>query len=610
MRDTCDFIRTQMFSRVVPVALLALAVACEDGETGPQGPAGPPGNPGPAGPQGAAGPAGPQGPAGAQGPVGPAGTQGPAGPRGPGGDQGPAGPPGPSGNQTVFLVETGRFVPNPVRFDESAAEITAFDPGTDRVFVVNADANTVDVLDLSTPSTPTLATTISNATLGGSPNSVAVANGVVAVAVEQVDAVDDTIQLPGRVIFLQASDLSVLNTVTVGALPDMLAFTPNGQTLLVANEGEPNANVTVNPEGSVSIIDLSTGVANATVQTVGFTDFNVSGSRASEYPAGIRQIFPGATRAEDLEPEFIAISPDGATAYTVMQEHNALAIIDIAAATVSAILYLGEKDHRLPGNELDASNRDGGPNITNWPIFGMYQPDSIAAYQAGDGVTYLVTANEGDAVDYDGFSDEQRLGDAVLASTFTSSATLQLDENLGRIQTSITASDRDGDGEYERIVVYGGRSFSIWNGATGALVFDSGNDFEVLTAVRFGVDFNASNDGNGGDNRSDDKGPEPEGVALGQLGGRTYAFIGLERIGGIMVYDVTHPESPFFVQYVNNRDFSATDSQLQTANFGDLGPEGLTFVSASDSPNGVPLLIVGSEITGTTTIYEIVVVND
>jgi len=90
---------------------------------------------------------------------------------------------------------------------------------------------------------------------------------------------------------------------------------------------------------------------------------------------------------------------------------------------------------------------------------------------------------------------------------------------------------------------------------------------------------------------------------VGVVHGRTYAFIGLERIGGIVVFDVTAPRRPAWVQYVNTRDF-AGDAEAGTA--GDLGPEGLAFIPAAESPNGRPMLAVGFEISGTTTLFEIV----
>jgi hypothetical protein len=276
------------------------------------------------------------------------------------------------------------------------------------------------------------------------------------------------------------------------------------------------------------------------------------------------------------------------------------------------ILPLGLKNHALPGNELDPSDRDGGPHLGTWPVFGMYMPDSIAAYDVA-GQTYVVTANEGDARDYSTFSEETRISGVTLdPSAFPNATALQVNAALGRLRTTTASGDTDGDGDVDVIHTFGARSFSIRDGLTGDLVFDSGNDFERITANRFGSLFNASNDANGGDSRSDDKGPEPEALTLAVIRGATFAFIGLERVGGIMVYDITHPESPRFVQYVNARDL-VTDfdgdvaSELSAA--GDLGPEGMTFIPAAESPTGKDLLVVANEVSGTTSFFTIEVVE-
>ena len=544
-----------------------------------------------------------EGAIGPQGPMGTPGQDGDGGPRGPQGPNGPPGPEGPIGPQTIFLNEVGRYIPSPIRFNKSAAEISAFDPGTRQLFVVNGDTHMVDVLDLSNPALPTKTGVVDTSSIGASPNSVAVYNGTVVVAVERVAGDDTSQQLPGVVAFYRTSDLNLLGQANVGFLPDMLTFSPDGNRILVANEGEPNDSVTVNPEGSVSIIDVSGGFANPPVQTADFKSFNIGGVRAEDYPPEIRTIFPGVKRAQELEPEYIAVSPDSRTAYVVLQEHNALAIVDIPRAEVTDILYLGEKNFMIPGNEFDASDQDLAINITNWPVFGLYQPDAIVAFQAGNGRTYLITANEGDAVNYVDFSEECRVAELNLDTiTFPNAQGLKLQKNLGRLKTLCPA----GEDNVSKIYAYGGRSFSIWDAQTGALIFDSGNELEVMTAVRLGLDFNASHTSNEGDDRSDDKGPEPEGVVVGEINSRIYAFIGLERVGGIVVYDITQPESPAFVQYMNNRDFSASQADLEAGMGGDLGPEGIIFISAADSPGPNPLLVVSYEVTGTVTIYEIV----
>ena len=294
-------------------------------------------------------------------------------------------------------------------FDEGAAEIVAYDPRTVQVFVVNANDGTVDVLDIRNPTQPTLVASIDVTAAAdslGAANSVAVANGVLAVAVER-----NPKQQNGIVAFYSTHTLELLGTVDVGALPDMVTFTPDGKRLLVANEGEPDDDYVVDPEGSISVIDLRRGIHRARVRTADFLDYN--DHKDALIAAGVRIFGPNATVAQDLEPEYIALSADGRTAYVALQEANALAIVNVRRAKVVDIVALGTKDHSLPGNELDASNRDDGINIRNWPVVGMYQPDAIASYSVW-GKTFIVSANEGDSRDYDGFSEEERVGDLML----------------------------------------------------------------------------------------------------------------------------------------------------------------------------------------------------
>jgi 2',3'-cyclic-nucleotide 2'-phosphodiesterase / 3'-nucleotidase / 5'-nucleotidase len=356
----------------------------------------------------------------------------------------------------------------------------------------------------------------------------------------------------------------------------------------------------------VSIIDVEGGAANLSeesVTTVTFTDFNEGGSRSAELPEDVRVYGPDATVAQDLEPEYVVVSSDSTTAFVVLQEANAYAEIDLNAGTVTAIRAFGFKDHSQPGNGLDAGGDDGTINIANWNVFGMYQPDAMALYEAEE-TQYLITANEGDTRDYDGYSEEGELGESsVDAEAFPNLDGLTTEEAIGGLGIVTSIGDTDGDGDLDKLYIPGGRSFSVWNALSGELVFDSGDQIEHITSETYPDDFNADNAENGSfDDRSDNKGPEPEGLALGVIGDTTYAFIALERIGGIMVYDLTDPTAPAFVTYVNNRDF-AGDAEAGTA--GDLGPEGLVFIPAADSPNGNNLLVVANEVSGTTTIYQI-----
>ncbi len=945
-------------------------------------------------------------------------------------------------------------------FDEGAAEIVSYDRATSRLFFTNADANTIGILDISDPTNLTLVTNIDISTYGAGVNSCAFSNGILAVAVE-ADPVTDA----GSVVFFNA-DGEFQAAVTVGALPDMVAFTPDGTKLIVANEGEPNDDYTIDPQGTISIIDLAGGVAAATVSTADFTAFD--DKRASLINRGIRIFGPDASVSQDLEPEYITVTPDNTTALVALQENNALAVVDIASATVVDILPLGYKDHNsgtpslrefklnelvdlpalgvpvldtlvqdtvflsgfsgmwfdenestdstyifyiipdrgpneaavpqsnliIPNNEesapgnlrpfklpdyqariarfeininsgeaelldqifltqdkaqgvrpitgrgnvffgfdeipvrisrfyddtttmftdadfvdtiarigyrelpfdsyggdfegilrdnegnfwmcdeyrpslykfdptgllieryvpegtgdlviddlgfslagqfgqetlprvyldrranrgfeaiahdtdadiiyafiqspienpdratvrnnsdvirilgidptdgtpvaeyvyllernrdagigtrvdkigdavyigngkflvlerdssrpeettgkkyvceidlthatniladfpelsaktsssgpkdktlemmtaddlaaagintafkrkvvnlpsvgylpsdkpeglsllpdgsiavindndfgiagagytdesslgiisfgtdnaLDASNRDDAINIANYPTLGMYQPDAITTFEV-NGEVFILSANEGDARDYDGYSEEARVADLTLdPAQFPDAASLQEAAALGRLNTTLANGDLDGDGENDRIFSYGARSFSVWD-AVGNLVWDSGNDFELITAeFEEGAYFNSNNDENGSfDARSDDKGPEPEAVEVGQIGPDLYAFIGLERIGGIMIYNINDPRNPRFVNYINNRDFSG-DAEAGTA--GDLGVEDILFITPQDSPVDMPLIVTANEVSGTVTIFSTNMVTD
>jgi len=478
-------------------------------------------------------------------------------------------------------------------FNGAGSETAAYDPATKRVFSSNVKNNAVDVIDIRDPAAPVLMTSVSLARYGGNPNHVTVRGGVVAVAVENTTKTD-----PGMVVFLDTSG-GFLSAVPVGAVPDMVVFTPDGTKLLVANEAEPNDACDIDPEGSVSIIDLSGGARGLTHDNVRTADFH--SFTTDNIDSRIRIFGPKATVAQDLEPEYIAVSADSKTAWVTLQENNAIGILDIENARFTRLVALGFKNHGAAGSGLDASDRDGGINILNWPVLGMYQPDQIAAYEVG-GQTYLVTANEGDSREWRGCNEETRVGSVTLDPAAFPDPSVKFQANLGRLRITKANGDANRDGMYEKLYSFGARSFAIWN-AAGQLVFDSGDELERVTSANTDA-FNTTHTANLSiDTRSDDKGPEPEGVAVGQLGGRWYAFVGLERIGGIAIYDVTDPGAPRFVRHFNNRNFYLSP---KGGTAGDLGPEGILFVPAADSPNGKPMLIVAHEVSGTVAMYQIV----
>lgn len=482
-------------------------------------------------------------------------------------------------------------------FGENTAEQTAYDPITQRLFLTSSGQNQIDILDISNPPNPLLSKII-DVSMYGQPNSVSYSNGIFAVSVT-----NQMPQNPGSVLFFDTEG-NLKNSVSVGAIPDSLTFTPDGTKVIVANEGELSDDYPDDPEGSVSIIDLR----DFSVTTANFDSVSI--------PDNVRLFGPNANNpSQNLEPEFVTVSQDSQKAYVTLQENNAIAVVDIASGQVEKVIGLGFKDYSVPGNALDASDKDGKINITNYNnLFGIYQPDGIASYMV-NGQTYLVTANEGDSRAFSFFDEEARVGDLILdPEAFPNAAELQKDENLGRLKVTNTLGDTDGDGDFDELYTFGGRSFSILD-TEGNLIFDSGDDFEQITAEFFPEFFNSNDEINLFDDRSDDKGPEPQAVTIAQLFGRTIAFIGLERIGGIISYDITDPFDPFFLDYVNNRDFSVdfnlneagdpdpTDEQL--AAVGDLGLEGLLFISAQNSPNGKPLVVTANETSGTVSVFEV-----
>ncbi|MBU2947004.1 choice-of-anchor I family protein [Zobellia uliginosa] len=456
--------------------------------------------------------------------------------------------------------------------DEGFAEISAYDAKTGKLFVVNPVEGEVSVWDINQPSVPSKQASIA---LSGIPNSVAVHDGLLAIAVE-----NENKQADGTVEVYDTATMTLANSYPAGALPDMVAFSPNGRYIVAANEGEPNDDYTVDPEGSISVID----VENNEVNTLFFTNYNgqVIGN-------DFRVFGPNASVAQDIEPEYVAISDDSKYAYISLQENNGMAVVDLTTMTLTDVFGLGVKDHSLVENAIDASNKDDMVgNFQTWPVLGFYMPDAITYAKIG-GAGYIISANEGDSRDYDGYSEEERVKDLELdATAFPNAEELQADENLGRLKTTTANGDTDGDGDFDKIYSYGARSFTIWS-PQGQIVYDSGDEIGRKTLEIAPALFN--NDEGEADDRSDDKGAEPESVTTLKIGESTLLFVGLERTGGAMVYDITNPSAPEFLKWIFNTQ--------------DVAPEGLLVIPADESPNGENLLVITNEVSNTVSIYEI-----
>ncbi len=487
----------------------------------------------------------------------------------------------------------GRYQPPDAAFDEGVSEIVAYDEDNEELYVVNARDATIEILSIADPTNPVPVDEIDVGAFGGVANSVAVKDGVVVIAVEAFVKQD-----PGQLIFFD-TDRNFLSSVQVGALPDNVVFSPDGRYAVAACEGEPSDDYTNDPEGSVAIVDIRRGADRPSLAIADFRGWN-----NRPLPSSVRVFGPGSTAAQDFEPEFCAVAADSKTAYVTLQENNAIATIDLRRGKVTDLKGLGFKNHNRPGNGIDASDRDSAINIAQWPVFGMYLPDAILALKDG-GKTFLVMANEGDSRAYSGFDEEERVGGVTLdPAAFPNAAALQASSALGRLKITSTLGDTDGDGDFDQLYSYGARSVSIRR-TDGTLVWDSGDQIERLIAEKLPANFNAASDSNAFDNRSDDKGPEPEGVVVGEAYGKRLLFLGLERVGGIVVFDLDCVERPEIIDYINTRDFTR-DPVTELLSSGDNSPEGLLFIPANKSPNGRPLLVSGNEVNGTTAIFQVV----
>lgn len=510
-------------------------------------------------------------------------------------------------NATIYIIDNDRVAPvpssqielnyigsfDPSGTNNSTCEIVVHDSATQRLFTTSAVAGFLDIIDFSDPTMPSVISSVDMNSYGGV-TSVAVKNGIVAVASPNADETQN-----GSVVFFDTNG-TFLKQVTVGALPDMITFSPDGTKVLTANEGQPNTDYSIDPEGSVSIIDISGGIVSLTqanVTTLLFTDYNAN--EASLIASGVRKLKTTSTLSQDFEPEYITISSDSQKAWVTLQENNAIAEINLVTTTISDVWALGTKDVSLPGNGFDISDNNGQVLISNWPINAFYIPDAVASYTV-NGTTYLVTANEGDEKEYTGFNERTTVGAGSYtldSAVFPNASVLKQSYNMGRYRVTNLNGNTDSDTDFEAIHAVGSRSFSIFNTDTKQLVYDSGDDFEMYTSTNFPAIFNADHESNTPKGRSRAKGPEPEGVTLAKIGSETFAFISLERVGGVMVYNVTNPNAPIFVDYKNSRSTSAYA--------GDHGPEGITYIAAENSPTGMPYVLVANEISGTITIFEV-----
>ncbi|BDH60747.1 hypothetical protein MTP04_08770 [Lysinibacillus sp. PLM2] len=476
-----------------------------------------------------------------------------------------------------------------VNADGGTTEIIAYNKHNNSVYLVNGESKKVEAVSLDYNETNAMnlkpffsvdvaeliATVDADFVYGGLPSIAVHPNENVIVAAVQAN--DYTKE--GYAVFLTGEG-ELISIVKTGVQPDNITFSPDGSKVLTANEGEPRDGYgegIIDPQGTISVIDVTDGFTNLTAENVTFEAFDTAEKRAELIENQVI-LKKGSNPSVDLEPEYIVVSEDSKQAYVALQENNAIAKIDLTTNEAVSVEGLGFKDFSAEGNELDL-RKDKVAKLQNENYFGIYMPDGIATYSA-NGKNYIVTANEGDGREW---------GEEDTEAFHLNENEVEVDGNeIVLFDTAEYEGFEEGK-EY----IFGGRSFSIIDADTLEVVYDSGSDFERITAELYPEFFNSSNDEVKLDDRSGKKGPEPEDVKIGKIGDQVFAFIGLERIGGIAMYNITDPTSVEFVDYINTRDFSEDIK-------GDVSPEGLAFVGGEK-----PMLLVGHEVSGTVTVFDL-----
>ena len=515
-----------------------------------------------------------------------------------------------NGNASLDLTQEARYDAGMTNADGGVMEIVDYNTVTGWAYAVNghtgnltaiavkdmADSESVDLLDGNDIDVKSIVEANCEGFTYGDMTSVAVsADGTKLAAAVQAEGYADN----GRVaVFTCNADgtLTFEQAYETGVQPDMVTFTPDDSRILTANEGEPRegyADGAVDPAGSVTVIT----VADGTAVNVDFTAYDSNEERQKLIDAGIvmkKDTIP----SEDLEPEYIAAGND--TAYVTLQEANAIAVIDLGSLKVTGIYSAGYEDYSTTAVDIDKKDEAYNPAVYE-SLRGIRMPDGVALYSV-DGVDYIVTANEGDSREWGDYlnEDERDFGDGQTSPSGKITA-----ENSGLTGKVVFFDSSDYDGLDSGLdYVFGGRSFTVFRADESGLteIYDSGSDFEAKTAEYIPENFNCSNDDKSLDDRSGKKGPESESITVGTVGERTYAFIGLERVGGVMVYDITDPAETVYVNYINSRDFSEDIA-------GDDSPEGLCFIPAADSADGNAYLLAACEVSGTVAAYELTANN-
>ncbi len=502
---------------------------------------------------------------------------------------------------------------------EGSAEIATYHAGSKRIFATNGVKNTIDIFDISDVANPKKVGSVELSPYGNDVTSVASGKDVVVAVVhvsEKFSATGVPTTSNGKIVVFDTTGKVLSSPDVLGVLPDSVTFAPNGTTALVAIEGQPvcakddpataakeDADYTKasDPVGGVTVVDLSNPAAPV-LEFAGFDQFTVSEMRAK----GIAVSSVINNVSKDFEPEFVT-AIDNDYAYVTIQEANAIGRLNIQTATFESITRAFESKHSRVAR--DTSDRDGGAGPRTYAnVVGASQPDGIAGFKMGSGY-YFVTANEGDAREYTCLNDDLR-GAALKVDPrrFPDWKTLSGSAALGRAKVNPTMGDKDGDGDIDTIHLRGSNSMTMYR--NGLVIWDSGDLLDQIQIAAFGVaNINGSHSLSSdkstvnyvGQDRSDDKGAEPEGVAVGMVGDRRIAVLGLERMTALAVFDITQPRSPVFIEWLQMLPTKATPAK----DVKHWSPEGIVFVAADKSPSGKALIITSYELSGSLSIHQI-----
>ena len=502
---------------------------------------------------------------------------------------------------------------------EGSAEIATYHAGSKRIFATNGVKNTIDIFDISDVANPKKVGSVDLSPYGNDVTSVAAGKDVVVAVVNVSDKFSATgvpTTTNGKIVVFDTAGKVLSSPDVLGVLPDSVSFAPNGTTALVAIEAQPvcakddpataakeDADYTKasDPVGGVTVVDLS-DPTSPVLKFAGFDQFTVSEMRAK----GIAVSSVVNNVSKDFEPEF-ATAIDNEFAYVTIQEANAIGKLNIQTATFESITRAFES--KVSQVARDTSDRDSGAGPRTYAnVVGASQPDAIAGFKMGSG-NYFITANEGDAREYTCLNDDLRASALkVDPRRFADWKTLSGSAALGRAKVNPNNGDRDGDGDIDTIHLRGSNSMTMYR--NGLAIWDSADLLDQIQTAAFGVaNINGSHSLSSdkatmnyvGQDRSDDKGSEPEGVAVGMVGDRRIAVLGLERMSALAVFDITQPRIPVFIEWLQMLPAKATPAKDVKY----WSPEGIVFVPADKSPSGKALIITSYELSGSLSIHQI-----